>query len=70
MLREKKEKICVEKTQAGSGGGGGGGEMERQRERERQKKHKRGREPPMLWRWFKSLVWGQSFQALLHLASA
>ena len=42
-------------------GTGGEGEGERQRQIER--KSKTGRKHHKLQRWFKSLVWGQSFQA-------
>ena len=51
----------MEKARAGSGEGWGQGERQRQGQTER--KSKRGREQYALWRWFKSLVWGQSFRA-------
>ena len=40
------------------------GRVERERESQRQtkSKSKRGREQHVLWRSFKSLLWGQSFQ--------
>ena len=48
--------------------GDGGGE----RDRDKQRKSKRKREKHVLWRYFKSLAWGQSFQAFLanHPASS
>lgn len=53
-----KEKICSEKTEVGVKGGRGDRQKEKKTEKE-----KREREQHTLWRWFKSLVRRQSFQA-------
>ena len=58
-LKGERERICVEKkidTVSGSRGA-----VCRERENKIERKSKRGREQHVLWRLFKSLVWGQSF---------
>lgn len=60
MFIKRGEKIGVGKAQAGSGGAVRRG---KKRKRDRQGKSKRGRERRVLWRSFKLLAWGKSFQA-------
>ena len=54
-----REKMGVEKIWAQPGWGGAGG-VEREREGKREREEE---DQDLLWRFFKSLVWGQSFWA-------
>ena len=56
VKREEREGKCGESVGTGRLGG-----VVVERERERDRRSKRGREQHVLWRSFKSLVWGQPF---------